>query len=93
MRQWPLATSAPVAFSSCGSEEELGILACSEQEDMADQWYWYTRAIRWMMNMREGGFTTFAVGALIELHWMSQSQIAHTNASNAELISKRKIFS
>jgi len=53
---------------------------------MADQWYWYTRAIRWMMKMREAGSTTSAVGALIELHWMFQSQIAHMNANNVELI-------
>jgi hypothetical protein len=88
-----LATSVPVAFSSCGSEEELGILAWSEQGDMADQWCWYTRAIHWMMNMREDASTTSAVGESIELHWMFQRQIAHTNASNAELISKQKIFS
>ena len=62
MRQWSLATSAPVAFGSCGSEEELGILVWSEQGDMADQWYWYTRAIRWMMKMREAGSTMSAVG-------------------------------
>ncbi|MDH4087948.1 MAG: hypothetical protein OEV27_14480 [Nitrospira sp.] len=60
---------------------------------MADQWYWYTRAIRWMMKMREAGSTTSAVGALIELHWMFQSQIAHMNANNVELISKPKISS
>ncbi|MEK6585795.1 MAG: hypothetical protein AABZ24_05565, partial [Nitrospirota bacterium] len=88
-----LATSAQVVFGSCGSEEELGILARSEQGDMVDQWYWYMRAIRWMMKMREAGSTTSVVGALIELHWMSQSQIAHMNANNAELISKPKISS
>ncbi|TKB69617.1 MAG: hypothetical protein E8D52_05505 [Nitrospira sp.] len=60
---------------------------------MADQWYWYTRAIRWMMNMREAGSTTSAVGALIEPHWMFQSQIAHMNANNAELILNQKISS
>ena len=40
----------------------------SEQGDMADQWCWYTRAIHWMMKMREDGSTTSAVGELIARH-------------------------
>ena len=55
-----MASQAHLVFGSCGPEEAAGILTVGGQFNRENGWSWYTRATRWMMNMREGGSTMSA---------------------------------